>query len=82
MGFSMPDITKAQVLAIMQALVGLAAAFGLDVSPATQDAIVQVVTALAVVIPAADALIRHGRSKVAAEHVRANSAPEPSVGDA
>jgi hypothetical protein len=82
MGFSMPDITKAQVLAIVQALIGLAAAFGLDVSPATRDAIVQVVTAFAIILPAADALIRHGRSKVAVAHVQANTAPEPELGDA
>ena len=60
---STPDITKAQVLAIVQALIGLGAAFGLDVSPAMQSAIVQLCTAALVIIPAADALIRHGRSR-------------------
>jgi hypothetical protein len=62
----MPDITKAQVVAIVGAIFGLLAAFGLPVGQDVQDAIVQVVTALAVVIPAADAFIRNGRSKVAA----------------
>lgn len=63
---NMPDLTKAQIVAFVGAIVGLAAAFGLDVSQGLQDAIVQLVTALVVILPIADAVIRHGRSRALA----------------
>lgn len=61
--FATPDITKAQVLAVLQAIIGLLVAFGIDVDQELQDAIVQLVTAVAVVLPLADALIRNGRAR-------------------
>jgi multisubunit Na+/H+ antiporter MnhB subunit len=60
--FATPDITKAQLVAVAQAIIGLAVAFGLDVSPHTRDAIIQLCTVIALVLPIADAVIRHGRS--------------------
>lgn len=70
-----PDITRAQILAIVQALIALVAAFGLNVSETQSTAIIQLATALAVVIPLADAAIRHGRARIAAsDHHGAESA--------
>ncbi len=48
---------------LAQAVIGLAVAFGLGVSAEQRDAIVTLVTALAVVIPLADAHIRNGRAR-------------------
>jgi len=69
--FKTPDITPAQITAAVGAILGLLAAFGLDVSAPTRDAIAQLAVILPSVIVAADALIRHGRSKVAAAQIYA-----------
>lgn len=64
-----PDITKAQIIAIVQAIIAVAAAFGLSMSAEQQTAIIGLAGALAVVLPIADAIIRNGRAKVYAAHV-------------
>lgn len=58
-----PNITKAQIVAVLGAVFGMAAAFGLPVGAETQSAITNLVTVLAPVLIAADAAIRHGRSR-------------------
>jgi hypothetical protein len=58
-----PDITTAQIIAVVGAVIALAVAFGLDISQEKQDAIRNLVLVLAPVLIAADGLIRHGRSR-------------------
>jgi hypothetical protein len=50
-----PDITTAQIVAIVGAAIALAVAFGLDISQEKQDAIKNLVMVLAPVLIAADA---------------------------
>jgi len=59
----MPDITPAQVLAIIAAIVGAATAFGLDLSTGQQQAIMGLAGALVVMLPASDAHIRRSRNQ-------------------
>lgn len=58
-----PDITTAQIVTIVQAVIGLIVAFGAPVTDEQSAAIVQLVTAVAVVLPLADAIIRNGRAR-------------------
>lgn len=60
---AMPDVPAAIWLALVQAIVGLLVAFGIDVDQGLQDAIVQLVTVLAVVIPLADSWLRGKRNE-------------------
>lgn len=71
---AMPDITKAQILALVQAVLGLLVSFSFTISQAQQTAIIAFCTAALVFLPVADAIIRHGRSKVAAAQVTAAAA--------
>lgn len=67
-----PDITPAQIISTVLAVIGLLVAFGLNISKAEQDGIVQVITVGWPSFLAVDAIIRHGRSGVvAAQHVQA-----------
>lgn len=59
---SMPDTPRAVIVALAQAALGIAVAFGLDLTVEQQQAILGLVTALAVAIPLSDAWIRHGRA--------------------
>lgn len=59
---NMPDTPRAVIVALAQAAVGVAVAFGLDMTVEQQQAILGLVTALAVALPLADAWIRHGRA--------------------
>lgn len=68
-----PDITKAQVIALLQAIIALAVAFGVSLSSEQQTAIIGLAGAIAVVLPLADAIIRNGRSRIYAESVKASS---------
>lgn len=63
---NMPDITKAQIAAVVSAVVAIAAGFGFDVSPATQQAIIQGAAALAGLWIIGDGIVRHGRSRMLA----------------
>jgi hypothetical protein len=60
---STPDITPAQIIAVIGAVIGVAVAAGLPLSKELQDSIVQLVTILAPIIIVGDAGIRHGRSR-------------------
>lgn len=53
-----PDVTKVQVIALAQAILGLAAAFGLDITQEQRDAILDLVGELGVALIIADAGLR------------------------
>jgi hypothetical protein len=59
-----PDITPAQWTAVVGALIALAAAFGLNISHEKRDALLNVAQVIFPVLVAADAIIRHGRSRL------------------
>ncbi len=61
--FQTPDLTPAQVLAIVGAVLGVLVAAGLPLSQGLQDSIIQLVTVLAPVLLVSDAVVRHGRAK-------------------
>ena len=63
---STPDVTRAQVIAIAGAVIGVLAAAGLPLSTALQDSIITLVTVLAPLVIIGDAHIRHGRSRALA----------------
>jgi hypothetical protein len=63
---STPDITKAQLIAIVGAVLGVAVAAGLPLSKELQDSIITLVTVLAPLVIVGDAHIRHGRSRALA----------------
>ena len=63
---STPSFTAAQFVAVIGGALTVAAAFGFNLSSSERDAILQLATVVFPVIVAADAVIRHGRSKVAA----------------
>ena len=58
-----PDITPAQIVAIVGSLIATLTAFGVDISAAQQESLLQLVQTLAPVLLASDALIRYGRSR-------------------
>jgi hypothetical protein len=64
-----PDITKAQIIALVQAVLAVAVSFGVDLSDRQEAAILGLAGAIAVVLPLADAIIRNGRSRIYAAHV-------------
>lgn len=72
----MPDITKAQIVALVQAVLALVIAFGVDLTEAQQTAIIGLAGAVAIVLPLADAIIRNGRSRIYAESVKAMNATD------
>ena len=61
--FSSPDITPAQALAVVGAVIGVLVAAGLPLSQALQDSIIQLVTVIAPILLVSDAIVRHGRAK-------------------
>jgi len=65
--FQTPDITKAQVVSIVGALIGVIVAAGVPMSDALQTSIIALVTVLAAVLLGADAHIRNGRAKGSAQ---------------
>lgn len=67
-----PDVTTGQIIALVQAVLGLVVAFGAPLSSDQSEAIIQVVTALAVALPLSDAVIRNGRARNAGELERIN----------
>jgi len=62
MAFATPDITPAQIIAVVGAVIGVAVAGGLPISQDLQDAIIRLVTVLAPLLLVSDAVIRHGRA--------------------
>lgn len=60
--FQTPDVTTAQILAVVQAIVGFGIAFGLNLTTEQQHAIMLLCSTILVVWPTVDAIIRHGRA--------------------
>lgn len=58
-----PDITPAQLVALVGSVLTTLIAFGAHISQAQQDALLQLVQVMAPVLLASDAVIRHGRSR-------------------
>lgn len=63
----MPDVTRAQIVALVQAIIGVAVAFGAPISDTQSTALLGLVGAIAVVLPLADAMLRRGRARMIAE---------------
>jgi hypothetical protein len=60
--FKTPDVTPAQMVAVAGAIVAVAAAFGFDLTQQQQDAVMQLVSIVAGLLIAGDAVVRHGRA--------------------
>ena len=58
-----PDITPAQLVAVVGAVISVAVSFGTPISADQRDAILQLVSILAPIIVIADAFIRRNRAK-------------------
>jgi hypothetical protein len=58
-----PDLTRAQIVALVQAAIGCAVAFGAPITEAQSGALLALVGVLSVVLVAADASIRRARAK-------------------
>lgn len=65
----MQDVTRADVLAIIQAVVAVIVAFGLDLSEIQQASILGLASALAIALPLADAKRRNGRVPLAVKQM-------------
>ena len=57
-----PDVTKVQIIALVQAVLALAAAFGLHISQDQRDAIIELAGQLGVALIIADAGLRGMRN--------------------
>lgn len=68
-----PDITAAQVVGFVAAAIALAIAFGVDLDAQQQDALLGFTGVVASLL-FGDAIIRNGRSKIAAAQVTADAA--------
>lgn len=64
-----PDITPAQIVALAGSAIALLSAFGLPLSEEQSQAILDFVQVVAPVLLASDAVIRFGRSMMAAKRV-------------
>ncbi len=62
----MPDITPAQIVALIAAVIALAVAFGAPISTEQREAILAFVGVIAAVLIHSDAKIRNGRAAIAA----------------
>jgi 3-keto-L-gulonate-6-phosphate decarboxylase len=60
--FKSPDITPAQIVAVVGAVIAVAVAGGLNISQDLQDSIIRLVSILAPILIAGDAVVRHGRA--------------------
>ncbi len=60
--FQTPDITPAQAVAVVGAIIGVLVAGGLPLSQDLQDSVIRLVTILAPILLVSDAVIRHGRA--------------------
>jgi prolipoprotein diacylglyceryltransferase len=76
---NMPDITAAQIIAVVGSLIGVIVAFGVDLSAVQQDAIMDVVKIVAPVLIAGDAVIRTGRNYRAARVGQPLPTSEPTA---
>jgi hypothetical protein len=58
-----PDLTRAQILAVVKSLIAVAVAFGVPLHPSQQIALLALVGTLSVVLISADAMIRRARAQ-------------------
>ena len=72
--FKTPDITPAQVVAVVGAVIGTLVAFGVNISQQQTDAVIQLVTVVSSLLLVSDAVIRHGRARGNAR--RGDGSPE------
>lgn len=61
-----PDVTPAQLVAIVSAIIGVAVAFGAPITDAQSAALVGLAGVVASALLVGDAVIRNGRARVAA----------------
>ena len=61
-----PDITKAQIVALLQPVLTAAVAFGAPLSEAQQAAILGLAGSISIALVIGDAIIRQGRAKLQA----------------
>lgn len=61
-----PDITKAQIVAIVQPVITCAVAFGAPISEQQTTALLGLAGAISTALVIADAIIRNGRARMAA----------------
>jgi hypothetical protein len=59
----LPDITPAQIVAIVGAVIGVLVAFGVDISGPQRDAVLTVVGIVSGTLIVSDAHIRNGRAQ-------------------
>ncbi len=62
-------VTPAQIIATVGAVIAVAVSFGVDITQQQQDALLNLTGIVAAFLLGADAVIRHGRSKIAAAAV-------------
>lgn len=60
--FQTPDVTPAQMIAIVGSIIAVLVAGGLPLSQDLQDSIIRLVTVVAPILLVSDAAIRHGRA--------------------
>jgi len=60
---SLPDVTPAQIIALVGAVLSVLVSSGLDLSESLQESILNLTTVLASLLIAGDAVVRHGRSR-------------------
>lgn len=77
----MPDITKADLVAIIQAVVALLVSFGLDLTEVQQASIITLSAAIAVVLPLADAKRRNKRVDLAIKQMELQTHRGPNALD-
>ena len=59
----LPNVTPAQVVSVVGAIIAMIVAFGIPISQNERDAVINLATVFFPVLLGADALIRHGRSR-------------------
>lgn len=74
-----PDITPAQIVAIIQPIITCAVAFGAPISEAQTSALIGLAAALSTALTLGDAIIRNGRARI--EAARKADRPFDSVVD-
>lgn len=75
-----PDISPAQIVAIVGSIIAVAVAAGLDISNDLQNAIIDLVTVLAPLLILGDSVIRHGRSRALSGPPKGEVAVDDSAG--
>jgi hypothetical protein len=75
-----PNITIAQITAVLQAVIAVAVAFGLSITNEQQTAVLGLSAVIGLALTLGDAHIRHGRALAVGQIKAAQSAPAGAVG--